>query len=150
MEIFFTTIPGIVVSLGAILAVIVAGLLYVLGLWKKGKNGEDDRLIQILQDTVNALEEKVNNQKVEYDETADELTNKIDKLIRKVDHLEKENLTLREILQGRDEKTQLFYKKAFESMEIGVKTLVLVENMNKNHTELMKILVEHLKINPQK
>ena len=52
---------------------------------------------------------------------------------------------LTKVLQGRDEQTQLFYKKAFEAIEVGSKTYTLVENMNKNHTELMKMLVEHLK-----
>lgn len=145
MEQFFTTIPGIVISLGAILVVVVTGLLYLLGLWKKGKNQEDDRLIGLLQETVTALEDKVNFQKQEHDENMKELTEKIGTLITKVDFLELENKTLRDVLQGRDEQTQLFYKKAFEAIEIGHKTYEVVENMSKNHAELMKMLIEHLK-----
>lgn len=146
MKEFFSTIPGIVISLGAILAVVVTGLLYALGLWKKGKDGEDDRLIKILEGTVNALKVKVDNQKEEYDETIGKLTDKIDTLTSKVEHLEKENETLTKVLQGRDEQTQLFYKKAFEAIETGEKTYKSIENLNKNQEDLLAVLKQHLQI----
>lgn len=144
MEHFLSTIPGIILTIGAIITVIVAGFLYVAGLYKNGKDGEDDRLINILKGTVEALEKKVDDQKKEHDDTVGSLTKKIDNLTAKVDNLEKENETLTKVLQGRDEQTQVFYKKAFEAMEISAKTFVLVEAMNKNHTDLMKMLVEKL------
>lgn len=145
MEHFLSTIPGIILTIGAIFTVVVVGALYVVGLWKNGKDGEDDRLINILKGTVDALEVKVNNQKKEHDDILASLNLKISDLTKKVDELEKENKTLVEVLQGRDQKTQEFYKKAFDAIEVGAKTFALVEAMNKNHTDLMKMLVDHLK-----
>lgn len=142
---FFNTTFGLIVLVGGVLAVAVVGLLYVIGLFKKGKDGEDDRLIKILQETVETLEKKVDKQKVEHDETVGGLTKKIDSLTEKVDQLERENKTLTEVLQGRDKKTQEFYEKAFKSIEIGEKTYNLVKTMNTNHESLMKLLIEHLK-----
>lgn len=123
----------------------VFGGLYVVGLWKGKKDNEDDRLIKILEGTVTALEQKVDNQKKEHDEILTKLTKEIKELTVKVTDLENENETLVKVLQGRDEKTQEFYKKAFDAIEVGGKTYMLVEQMNKNHTELMKMLVDHLK-----
>jgi len=80
-----------------------------------------------------------------HDEVLTKLTKEIGNLTTKVDNLEKENETLTKVLQGRDDQTQVFYKKAFEAMEVAAKTFSLVDTMNKNHTELMKMLVEHLK-----
>lgn len=145
MQAFFTSAIGIILTSAGVLVTAVVGLLYIIGLWKKGKDGDDDRLIKILQSTVIELEKKVDNQKKDHDETLKNLTTKINTLTTKVDELEKENRTLTSVLQGRDEQTQLFYKKAFEAIEVGNKTFALVENMNKNHTDLMKMLVEHLK-----
>lgn len=145
MEHFLSTIPGIIITIGGILSVAVFGGLYVVGLWKGKKDNEDDRLIKILEGTVNALEQKVDSQKREHDDILTKLTKEIKDLTVKVTDLENENETLVKVLQGRDEKTQEFYKKAFEAIEVGGKTYTLVETMNKNHTELMKMLVEHLK-----
>jgi len=145
MSDFFATTLGIVLSVGGVFAVVVVGGLYLLGIWKGKKDNEDDRLIDILKETVDALERKVDGQKKEHDETVEVLTKKIDNLTKKVEELENENETLVKVLQGRDEQTQVFYKKAFEAIETGQKTFALVEQMNKNHTELMKMLVEHLK-----
>lgn len=145
MEHFLSTIPGIIITVGAILTVVIGGFLYVAGLWKNGKDGEDDRLINILKGTVDALEKKVDDQKKNHDEVLTKLTREIKDLTKKVDDLENENQTLVKVLQGRDDQTQIFYKKAFEAMEVAARTFTLVETMNKNHTELMKMLVEHLK-----
>jgi len=51
---FLATTLGIVISIGGVFALVVVGGLYVLGIWKKGKDGEDDRLIKILEATVGA------------------------------------------------------------------------------------------------
>ena len=142
---FFATTIGLVTAIGGLVAVVIVGVLYVAGLWKKGKDGEDDRLINILEGTVKALEKKVDDQKKEHDDLIQGLSTEIKELTKKVGDLEHENETLTKVLQGRDEQTQVFYKKAFEAMEVSNKTFALVETMNKNHTELMKILVDHLK-----
>jgi hypothetical protein len=145
MENFLSTVPGIIMTVGGMFAVVVVGALYLLGLLKGKKDNQDDRLIKILEGTVNALEQKVDSQKKEHDGILTALTKQIDTLTAKVEDLEHEKETLVKVLQGRDEKTQEFYKKAFEAMEVSNKTHSLVEQMNKNHTELMKMLVEHLK-----
>lgn len=118
------------------------GGLYLVSIYKGKKDGQDDRLINILQETVTALEKKVDTQKKEHDSTVTELTQKIDKLTEKVDHLEQENETLTKVLQGRDEKTQEFYKKAFEAIEIGQKTFNLVKSLSDSNTALLKILAQ--------
>jgi predicted RNase H-like nuclease (RuvC/YqgF family) len=145
MQNFLSTIPGLIVTIGGVIAVAVVGGLYIVGLVRGKKDSSDDRLIKILEGTVNALETKVDNQKKEHDEILTGLSKQISDLTSKVDELERENETLTKVLQGRDEQTQVFYKKAFEAMEVSNKTFALVETMNKNHTELMKMLVEHLK-----
>jgi predicted nuclease with TOPRIM domain len=138
MQEFLATTLGIVVSSGAVGTVVILGILYIAGLWKKGKNGEDDRLITILKGTVDALEEKVNNQKKEHDDILSNLTREIKELTEKVDNLDTENTRLVEILQGRDTKTQEFYEKA-------IRSFTLVENMNSNMADLLKALGEHFK-----
>lgn len=142
---FLTTIPGLIISVGAIFGVIVIGGLYALGLFKKTKDGEDDRLIKILEGTVNALEARVNAQKIEYDNNSKELNDKIDLLTEKVDELERENETLVKVLQGRDTQTKDFYKKSFDAMEIAKQTHNAVLEMGNKQTELMKMLIEYLK-----
>lgn len=132
-----STIIGIVLSIGAVFSVVVIGGLYVLGLIKGKKDNEDDRLIGILQDTVTALEGKVNQQKKEHDEILTKLTKEIKELSTKVDELEKENITLVKVLQGRDAETQEFYKQAFEAFK-------KVDVINNNHVKLMTLLTEHL------
>lgn len=139
MENFLSTVTGIVISIGTVFAIVVVGGLYLLGIIKGKKDNEDDRLITILKETVDALEKKVDDQKREYDTIVTSLSTKIDTLTTKVQKLEEENETLVKVLQGRDEQTQLFYKEAFKAFE-------LVETMNKNQADFLKLLSEHFKI----
>ncbi len=134
IEKFFNTIPGVVISLGAILAVVVTGLLYVLGLWKKGKNGEDDRLINLLKETVDELEKKVNKQ-----------TTDIQLLTTKVGDLERDNKKYIEIFQGRDKDSQDFYKAAYSAIDTVHQThdiLTTVAESIKNTNLAMVKLIE--------
>lgn len=85
---------------------------------KKTANETDDRLIVLLQTTVNELEKKVNKQ-----------TNDIIQLSKKLDSLEKENETLVKVLQGRDTQTQEFYKQAFHAMKISEETNELMKKL---------------------
>lgn len=128
MENFLSTVPGIIISIGGIIAVAVVGVLYIVGLWKNKKDNADDRLIHLLQETVNEMEKKVNQQTLD-----------IERLTKKVSDIERENETLVKVLQGRDEQTQTFYKEAFKAFE-------LVETMNKNQTEFLSLLAKHFKI----
>lgn len=153
MELLFSTIPGIIMSVGGIIVVCVIGYTYVMGLLKKNKDGADDRLINILQGTVKALEEKVDKQKEDHDAEVKNLNTKIDTLTKKVSDLESENETLVKVLQGRDEQTKKFYEAAFESMKTAKETHALVVKMaesiingNKNVEELIKVISKHADI----
>lgn len=111
MHEFFTTTLGIVISLGAILTVAVTGLLYVIGVYRKGKESEDDRLINILKATVDALEEKVDKQ-----------TEDIKNLTRDLHKFKEENERYIQIFQGKDTETKEFYKRAYAAMELSIQT----------------------------
>lgn len=136
MKEFLTTIPGIVISLGAILSVVVIGLLFILGLWKKGKNGEDDRLIDILKSTVDALETKVNKQ-----------TTDIEALTKEVRDLKRDNEKYIEIFQGRDKETKDFYERAYKAIDTVAQThdiITTVAESIKNTNSAMEKLIELL------
>lgn len=160
MTVFLSTVPGIIITIGGIISVLVIGVLYVLGLWKKGKDDEDDRLIQTLKETVEALdkkfkvkEEEWDNQKKEWSKRDDELNTKIDTLTRKVGDLEHENETLVKVLQGRDEQTKKFYDQAFESMKVAQSTHEIVvdfassfKQTNENMAKLIELLGKHVDV----
>lgn len=135
---FFTTTLGLIIAFGGIFAGAVIGFFYIAGLIKKNKDADGDKLVGILKETVDALEEKVDNQKKDHDEMVTELTGKVDTLTEKVEHLEKENETLRGVLQGRDDATQEFYKKALEAFN-------KIEVMNSAMEVLTRALTEHFK-----
>lgn len=106
---------------------------------RREENDAEDRLITLLKTTVTEFENKFKAQ----DEKIAELT-------KKVDDLEKENGTLVEILQGRDEQTKLFYSRAFKSMEVSQEThkivLKLAESMsqtNQTVSRLFDLLSKH-------
>lgn len=144
MELFFSTIPGIIISVGGILAVVVIGIMYVIGLWKGKKDQQDDRLIKILEDTVKALEKKVNDQKTESDETVNKLSKKIDNLTTKVDELERENKTLVDVLQGRDKATIDFQKQMLETVRLSIETNGLAKQTSDRLEKLIGLMTEHL------
>lgn len=132
-------------SLGPLTAVttIIFGAVAVYGLWdkkskerKKELDGEEDRLISILQNTVKELEKKVNQQDAD-----------IKSLTLKVDALSIENHTLTKVLQGRDEETQKFYKEAYTAMRTvdesynKLKSLEeVVKEKNHNISELINLV----------
>jgi len=144
MEQFFTTFPGIIVTIGGILAVASVGGLYVAGLIKGKKDEADDRLINILQETVNALEEKVNKQKEDHDTEVGKLNEKIDKLTTKVSELEKENETLIEVLQGRDKSTLEFQKQMLDAMRVGMETNGLAKDTATKLQHLIDLMGQHI------
>jgi outer membrane murein-binding lipoprotein Lpp len=133
MEALFTTIPGIIITVGGMLTVVVIGALYVMGLFKGKKDDADDRLIKILKETVDALEIKVNKQSTD-----------IEALTKKVDELEKENGTLIEVLQGRDKNTLEFQRQMLETVRIGMETNSLSKDINTKVADLVRKMDEHL------
>lgn len=134
MENFFTTIPGIIISIAGSIAIIATAVFYAVGVFKGKSDNADDRLINILKETVDQLEIKVNQQSKD-----------IESLTRKVDELEKENGTLIEVLQGRDKNTLDFQKQMLEAMKIGMETNGLAKHTSEKLTELMGMMGDHLK-----
>lgn len=136
---------------GWIIAVVVlilggaAGLYMLDGYRTKKKDQEnkgEDRLITLLQTTVQELEKKVNKQ-----------TTDIEALTKKVTDLERDNGLLVKVLQGRDDQTQAFYKQAFEAMKVAQQThdvvTTLAESMkitNDNTTKLIELLSKHVDV----
>lgn len=115
MQEIITALPNTPIGwIGLILAAIAGGFASYM-FYNRTKDGADDRLINILKNTVDQLEKKVNQQ-----------TTDIAELTKKVDALEKENETLVKVLQGKDEETQKFYKQAFEAMAVAKTTHELV------------------------
>jgi hypothetical protein len=93
---------------------IVVGGVAIFGIWdrkqrdrRKEVDGEEDRLIDILNKTVGELEKRVTKQ--------DEDIRLLTKKVMELDH---ENSILIKVLQGRDEETQKFYKEAYEAMKV--------------------------------
>ena len=108
---------GIVVSVGGVFTVVVVGGLYIAGIFKKAKdeeeekeNKEEDRLIDILQKTVDTLKDQVGTQKKAHDEQITQLQKDVSGLTHQINALKVENQTLIKVLQGRDEKMQKFYE----------------------------------------
>ena len=130
-------------------SVIGSIIIFVLGLsaayyWfdkdrrnrRKDENDAEDRLIKLLKQTADEWELKFQLQE-----------KKIIELTKKVDELERENGTLIEILQGRDEQTKKFYEQAFESMKISKEShaiLVQLAETKKDTNDNIKRLIDLL------
>ena len=130
---FISQLPNSPIGwIGLMLAAIAGGFAAYLA-YSRNRDGSDDRLINILKETVDALEEKVNKQ-----------SHDIEALTKKVDDLEKENGTLIEVLQGRDKNTLDFQKQMLEAMKIGMETNGLAKETATKLGELMTIMGSHL------
>lgn len=141
MESLLTQLPyaGVVISIVVVILGIAAGL-YMLEAYRSKKvvyqNEADDRLNKILKDTVEELSKKV-----------DGLEKREKELTREVGELRKENERYLNILQGRDNDTQEFYKKSLESIQMVKGTHEMVQTLlqtltdtNKNLEELIDVL----------
>jgi len=156
MEQFLTTIPGTVAAWVVVITLVIGGVLVVIGLWdkkvkerKKETDGSEDRLIEILQTTVNELEKKVDQQ-----------TKDIEGLTKTVEELKRDNEKYIDIFKGRDGQTQQFYKEGFEAMKIANLTHDVVTTMaesvkntnenlkstNENINKLIDLLGKHLEV----
>ena len=126
MEII-SMLPNTLLQWAGAVAIIIIGVFFVLGIWdktakekRKQIDGSEDRLIEILQKTVNEMEKKVEKQSAD-----------LELLTHKVEALEKENEVLIKVLQGRDEKTQEFYAKAFPAIDTINKSLQIIEKIER-------------------
>lgn len=95
-----------------IAAFIIVGIFAIIGMVDKSTRARRKEVAELLKEQVDALEGKV------------------ELLSKQVEELKKENETLIRVLQGRDEQTQLFYKKGFESMKTIDESLSLMKVMN--------------------
>jgi predicted RNase H-like nuclease (RuvC/YqgF family) len=132
-----------------IAGLIIAGGIALYGLWDKSArerrkevDGNEDRLIDLLKQTVDQLETKVNKQ-----------TTDIENLTKKVSDLERENETLIKVLQGRDDDTKKFQQQAFEAMKISRETHDIVTTLAKNMevtnnaiTKLIDLIGKHVDV----
>jgi len=115
-----------------VLAAIAGGFsAYII--YNRNKDGSDDRLIGILQKTVDELEKKVNKQ-----------SDDIESLTKKVDELERENETLIEVLQGRDKSTLEFQRQMLEAMRIGMETNGLAKETASSLNRLTDLISAHI------
>lgn len=143
---FIATLPNSPIGwIGLALAAIACGFTAYL-FYNRQKDGADDRLIGILKQTVDALEKKVDDQKIEHDSTVLTLTKKIDDLTKKVDDLERENETLVHVLQGRDKATLEFQKQMLEAVKISMETNGLAKETSQKVGELVDVMMKHLEV----
>lgn len=131
---FLSQLPNSPIGWIGLTIAAIAGGFGAYMVYNRQKDGSDDRLINILKETVDALEAKVNKQ-----------SDDIEALTKKVDDLEKENGTLIEVLQGRDKNTLDFQKQMLEAMKIGMETNGLAKETATKLGELMTIMGSHLK-----
>ena len=117
------------------------GALALYGLFDKvrsKKNGEvenaNEKLIGLLQDTVNELEKRFT-----------ELSGEYRKLSGDFEDLMGKHKIVVEILQGRDKQTQEFYVKAYEVMEIAKSTNTMVKTLAESQNVLFRIIEAHFK-----
>jgi len=128
-----TQIPNSPLGWIALIVAATAGGFSAYLVYNKNKDGVDDRLINILKSTVDALEERVNKQSAD-----------IDALTKKVGELERENETLISVLQGRDKSTMEFQRQMLEAMRIGMETNGLAKETSKSLDKLTSIISAHI------
>lgn len=137
---------SLITTIGTIGVVVVVGALYFAGLWKGKKDDADDRLIKILKETVDAQTKNIDD----LDKKVTKLQEREKELTNEVSELRKDNKKYIEILQGRDQQTQEFYKQAFEAMKISKETFTIVTAMaqgmtdtNKNIEKMIDLISKH-------
>ena len=118
--------------IGFLLAAIAAGFSAYL-IYNRNKAGADDRLIGILQDTVAALEAKVDVQGREIDHLTDRLN-----------EVMTANKTLTEALQGRDQATLAFQKELLQAATTAKETNDIAQNLEKALSKLTDLLSAHM------
>jgi len=121
-------------------ALVVTGGVALYGVFDKAKRdkkkedeGADDRLIDILKQTVNELETKVESQQQQ-----------IDQLSKKTDNLHQENKVLTAVLQGRDGQTLEFQKEVMAAVTKGHEVHEMCKATNQNVERLCKLMEKHL------
>lgn len=132
------SIPMPPIDIVGILSLAVIGLLALFGLFNRaGKqkadetNKADDRLIGLLQGTVSQLEKKVGEQASLIKSMGDRMT-----------ALESDNKLMRDLLQGRDERTQMLIDKGLETLSALSELMTTVQDTNTKVNDLHKTIVD--------
>lgn len=130
---FISQLPNSPIGwIGLLLAAIAGGFSAYL-IYTRQKDGSDDRLIGILQKTVDELEKKVNKQDSD-----------IQALTAKVADLKSTNDTLTKVLQGRDEATLAFQAKVLEAVTIAHETNGRSKELEKSMNKLTDLISAHI------
>ncbi len=90
-----------------IISILIVGGFAFFGKFSKEKNETANELITLLSKKSDVQDKDIR-----------ELKGKIIEMEGKIDTLTRENKTLKDVLQGRDEKTEQFYKDAYTAMAI--------------------------------
>lgn len=133
MEQILTTIPNSPIGwIALIVAATAAGFAGYL-FYTRQRDGADDRLINILKQTVEELERKVEKQDID-----------IRALSAKVNDLKSANDTLTKVLQGRDEATLAFQKEVLLSVSTVHETNGIVKQLESSFGKLADLISAHI------
>lgn len=129
-----------------IMAIVIAGLFALFGVFNKNlkfKKAEsdkvDDRLINLLKETVGGLEKKV------------EILEEQQKInVAEIGLLKTENEVMKKIFQGRDSSTIEYQKRGSEAIDKIDAILSMASTTNKNIERLTFLLTDYFKANPIK
>lgn len=124
-----TTVTAIVLGVFAVLSIIDR----IWGKRNKELSEADDRLIELLNQQIKALEQRVVSAE-----------GQVQAMTVRVEGLETENKLLRSVLENRDGKFQEFMDKSFDMMEIMPKLVDMTTKTNGNVEKLIKALDRHL------
>lgn len=104
---------------------VISFLLYFFPARQKQLDEATTKLINTLQETVEALEKDLNI----YKEKTLNLERHQAENITKIEKIEAENKTFREVLEGRDKATQKFYEECYKAMTTAEQTHTLMQDL---------------------
>lgn len=133
MDFLITELPNSAIGwIGLLIGAVAIGFMAYLA-YNRNRDGADDRLIKILQTTVEEMEKKVDSQGEE-----------IEELTLKVAALTTTNETLTRILQGRDENTQRFQAEVLAAVKIGGDTNEIAKRNEVSLGKLTDLISAHI------
>ena len=134
MEGFVTHLPNTLIGWASFVVALSFSIVLAYLAFMRQRDGADDRLIKILQGTVEELEKKVEALETEQEH-----------LTKQVTKLQTTNDTLTKVLQGRDEATVLFQNEARQAIILGRETNEIARATNQAVKELADVLSKHYK-----
>lgn len=129
-----------ILAVTGVIGIIVTGVFSAINIFdrqrkkrQKANDEADDRLVNILKDTVAGLEKKVETMGKQLADQA-----------RKILKLETENETMTKVLQGRDADAKNLYENAKVAKNITEENRKLLLGANKNIERLAAAIEKHL------